>query len=357
MKSKMTKEILQKFLNNTCSETELHEVIHWAKNIALSDEGKKMGFEIWEKCKIDDDLQNDEKFSLLFDKIQQKIDSNQLQTAKSGSKFMLYMNWLSRAAAILLIPVLAFLFYTLSEKRQESNQLSNLMMDSIEIVAPIGSRTVVQLSDGSVVHLNYGSKLKYPQVFLGETREVKLHGEGFFEVAHNHEKPFVVKTQNLNVKALGTVFNVLAYADNDFVETTLVSGKVVLEQNRVDGKTLSLVAMVPGQHVDFNIESGKMECSSGNIEKYLAWKDGKMVFEDATITEVAKQLSRVYNVEIEISNDIKDYLYTVTFIDEPLFQILDLMAMATPVSYKALPRKKLVDGTFSKQKITISKRQ
>ncbi len=353
----MTQEILQKFLNNACSEAELQEVIHWAKNIALSEEGKKMGFESWEKYQINDEQQSDEKFSLLFDKIQQKIDANQSQTAKSGSKFMLYLNWMSRVAAILLIPVLAFLFYTLSEKRLESNQISNLMMDSIEVVSPIGSRTVVQLSDGSVVHLNYGSKLKYPQVFAGETREVKLQGEGFFEVAHNPEKPFVVKTEKLNVKALGTVFNVLAYADNNFVETTLVNGKVVLEQNLSNGKTLSLGAMVPGQHVDFYIESGKMESSSGNIEKYLAWKDGKMVFEDATITEVAKRLSRVYNVEIEISEDIKDYLYTVTFIDEPLFQILDLMAIATPVKYKALPRKKLADGTFSKQKVIISKRQ
>ena len=81
-----------------------------------------------------------------------------------------------------------------------------------------------------------------------------------------------------------------------------------------------------------------------------------MVFDGTPITEVAQQLERKYNVDIEVKDDIKDYTYSVTFMDEPLMQILELMTIATPVSYKVLPRKKLPDGTFSKQKITIKRK-
>jgi ferric-dicitrate binding protein FerR (iron transport regulator) len=235
-------------------------------------------------------------------------------------------------------------------------QYANLSVDSIEVIAPVGSRTVVQLSDGSTVHLNYGSKLKYPQNFIGETRVVNLIGEGYFEVAHNPDKPFIVNTTRLNVKALGTVFNVLAYPDEGNIETTLVEGKVVLEQSENGFKTKSIGAMEPGQHVNYNLNTGVVSSTKGSVEKYIAWKNGKMVFEDTPITRIAERLSRMFNVDIEVADDIKDYIYTVTFVDEPLFQILDLMTIATPVSYKALPRKKLPDGTFTKQKIIIERK-
>jgi ferric-dicitrate binding protein FerR (iron transport regulator) len=114
--------------------------------------------------------------------------------------------------------------------------------------------------------------------------------------------------------------------------------------------------MTPGQHVNFNVKTEFVLCTKGKIDKFVAWKDGKIVFEDTPITQVADRLNKMFNVNIEVSDDVKDYVYTVTLVDEPLFQILDLMALATPITYKTLPRKKLPDGTFSKQKITIEKR-
>ena len=100
-------------------------------------------------------------------------------------------------------------------------------VDSLEVIAPVGSRTVVELSDGSVVHLNYGSRMKYPQNFSGETRSVVLTGEGYFKVAHNPDKPFVVSTGIIDVIAVGTIFNVNAYPENNNIATTLVEGKVI----------------------------------------------------------------------------------------------------------------------------------
>src|SRR5690554_2690100 len=354
----MTKDTIIKFLNNKCTEAELEEIIRWAKTDAFNEESTRQAFNDWSSFREFESTDADEKFNLLFDKIKQKINSDSGHNKKVKPRQVRIMTWLTRAAAILLIPVLAFLLYTITENaelKNESAQIENLPVESLEIIAPVGSRTVVQLADGSEVHLNYGSRLKYPQIFSGGYREVELSGEGYFDVAYNPDKPFIVKTGTMNVKALGTAFNVLAYAGHDAVETTLVNGKVVLEKVDTGGEVKVIGSMVPGQHVNYDINTGLVTSSEGQIEKYIAWKDGKLIFDETSILKVAEKLGRMYNVDIEVANEIKDYTYTVTFEDEPLFQILDLMTYATPVRYKALPRKKLPSGSYEKQKIKLYK--
>lgn len=356
----MKKELLIKYLYNKCTETELSEVFKWIDVDTLNKEGKSWIFEDWNTYQESGNLEEDEKFTAIFDKIQERIDNNTPENSREANKtFTLpsVTHWITRAAAVLLIPVLTFLFYTLSEKKNISDQYANLAIDSLEVIAPMGSRTVVQLSDGSVVHLNYGSKIKYPQFFLGNTRKVVLTGEGFFKVAHNPEKPFIVKAGNLNIKAVGTTFNVLAYPDNDVIETTLVNGKVILEQINLKEKSKTIGTMIPGQHVEYNVESGDIVSTQGKVEKYISWTEGKLVFEDTPIHQVAERLSRMFNVDFEIKEELNDYNYTVTLEDESLTQILDLMTIATPVVYITLPRRKLPDGAFSKQRIILEKRK
>jgi len=358
--NKMKKELLIKYLKNQCTETELNYVLRWINADASNEEVKNWIFEDWNSWQETGNLEEDEKFTAIFDKIQEKIDNNnQKNNTKKGKALSLHVfaSWITKVAAVLLIPVLTFLFYTLSENRNISNQYANHIIDSLEVIAPMGSRTIVQLSDSSVVHLNYGSKIKYPQFFSGNTRKVVLTGEGFFKVAHNPEKPFIVKAGNLNIKAVGTTFNVLAYPDDDVIETTLVNGKVILEQTNSTEKIKTIGTMIPGQHVEYNAQSGAISSTEGKVEKYISWIDGKLIFDDTPILQVAERLSRMFNVDFEIKDEIKDNIYTVTLEDESLTQILDLMTIATPVVYKALPRKKLTDGTFSKQKIILEKRK
>lgn len=355
----MKKEIIERFLNNQCTKEELDEVIRWVNTNALDEESVKQAFDDWKSFHENEKIVDNEKFDLLYKKIQQRIDRESIsykQFIKESSATSVFITWLTRAAAILLIPLLGFLFYTLSEKKKVSEKYASLTTDTLEIVAPIGSRTKVQLPDGTIVHLNYGSSLRYPQIFSGKTRDVILSGEGYFDVVSNPEKPFIVNTCKLKVVALGTSFNVFAYPGEKVIETTLVKGKVVLEKS-MDGRNDKTIGiMKPGQHLNYNTKTGAIAVSEGNIEKYIGWKEGKLIFEDTPITEVAEKLSRMFNVNIEVSDDVKDYIYTVTLVDEPLYQILDLMVIATPVKYKAFPRKKLPDGSYSKQKIIITKR-
>jgi transmembrane sensor len=350
----MTQELLIKFLNDQCTNEELNEVIQWIKKDALYNDGRKWGLHDWNNFQGNEDILEKEQFGSMLNKIHQKIIHEQnLSTVKKPA--IRVISWITKAAAILLLPVLGLLFYTISDRYIDLNKSAGQTVDSLQIVTPFGARTVVQLSDGTEVFLNHGSKLKYPQKFTGKTREVILSGEGFFNVAHDPGKPFFVKTQKLNIKALGTKFNVLAYPGEEVIATTLVEGKVVVEQFTLEGKLKPIEVMVPGQHLCYNTKTGNITSSEGDIEKYIAWKDGKLIFDNESITQVADRLSRMFNVDIVISDNIKDYTYTVTFVDESLFQILDLMKIATTVNYKTLPRKKLQDGTYSKQKIIMEK--
>ena len=351
----MNKKLLIKYLNNQCSPSELNEVICWAKDEQLIEETKEQVLENW-KTNFKNIEIDDNKLNSIFDTIQHKIEADnrrELPTPKDKLNYSEVFKWIFRAAVILLIPVLLIFSHTISDRNEIARNNTRTTIDSLEVIAPLGSRTVVQLSDNTVIHLNSGSKIKYPQVFSGERREVTLTGEAYFDVAHNKDMPFIVKTEYLNVKVLGTSFNLLAYANKNTIETTLVKGEVQLE-NAKTGEELGV--MLPGRHAEFNINDGTIKSTIGDIDKYIAWIEGKLIFEDSPITEVADKLSRMFNVEVIVKKGILDYNYTVTLIDEPLYQILDLMTIATPIKYTILPRTKNSDGTYSKQRIILEKK-
>lgn len=350
----MTKELLEKYLNNCCNSHEVEEIIHWMKQQSFYSESKALGRIDWNNYTGDDGLVSNEKLDTLLDKIHHKLNLEESRTIPMKSRLI---SLLSKAAAFILIPVLAFLFYTISENKRLTNRVTSVSVDSLEVIAPVGSRTVVELSDGSVVHLNYGSRIKYPQNFWGETRGIALTGEAYFEVAHNPGKPFVVTAGQLDIKAVGTAFNVNSYSENNDIATTLVEGKVLIEKILKNGNVKTIKEMVPGQHVTYQKTTGAVKSTVEPLQKYIAWKDGMVVFENEPIDGVAQRLSRMFNVEIQVDNKLEKYKYTVTFVDEPLFQILDLLTVATPIVYRTLPRTKNPDGTFSKQKIIIERRR
>ena len=354
----MNKKILSKYLTNNCSGEEFEEFVRWVKKKNQNKESNSWSFDHWKTIEPEFKKEDKEKYSALLDRIHHEI--NLKHRKKENSKIITFSNiskWFSRAAAILFIPALGVVFYLLSNRNVQIEQVADLKVDSLEVIAPIGSRTVVQLSDGTEINLNYGSKIKYPRNFTGKTRAVTLSGEGYFNVAHNHDKPFIVKTGKLNVKALGTKFNVQSYPGDDIISTTLAEGKVVIEKMISGNQTTSVGSMIPGQHVEYNTATDKITSSKGSIYKYIAWTDGKLVFDNEPITAVVEKLGRMFNVEIVVAENVRDLTYTVTFYNDPLYLILDLMTETTPITYSVLPRKRQPDGTFSKQKIRIEKRQ
>ena len=170
------------------------------------------------------------------------------------------------------------------------------------VVVPYGKRTQITLSDSSTIWLNSGSKLVYPVHFASNMREVYLDGEAVFKVTPDKSHPFHVVTRNMEVKVLGTVFDLCAYTDDSTVNTVLEHGSVELIYKRgsVFGPTKE--KMVPGMLATFDLTDETLIQKKVNTKYYTSWKDGYLVMEKNSLGSIAKKLSRYYNVSIEIES-------------------------------------------------------
>ncbi|MGV8135828.1 MAG: FecR family protein [Mangrovibacterium sp.] len=174
-----------------------------------------------------------------------------------------------------------------------------------KIIIPYGKKSVVQLSDGTMVWLNAGSQLVYPSVFLKDKREVVLIGEAYFDVAKKPAKPFVVKTSNLSVTVLGTKFDVSAYPEDEFAETVLESGSVALEvSDRNFFNRNKKVFLKPNQKGRVKRENGEMSLMEVDVSQYTSWKDGMLKFEREDLIRVLRKVERYYNVRIELGDPL-----------------------------------------------------
>lgn len=178
----------------------------------------------------------------------------------------------------------------------------------LKLEVPAGRHFQMTLSDGTKVWLNASSTLEYPASFEGKKeRRVRLTGEAFFEVSRNEKCPFYVETGNQeSVQVLGTSFNINAYPENSKHFTTLVTGKISYQIE--EGK--EPVILSPDQQVSFDCVSGAMKVAQVDASAFAAWKDGWIYFEDETLPDLAKRLSRVYGVEIKVAERLRNYSFS-----------------------------------------------
>lgn len=345
----MTKDILIKYLNNNCSEAEQQEVLQWAKTEALTEEGKKLGLYDWNNYQEEDTLEDNKKFTTLFDRIQKEIDKREsLKQKHKALSLPLFTKWLTRVAAILLIPVLALsIWYYISS--QSTNQTQEIAQSWVEINAPDGARVEFSLPDGSQGWLNSGSKLKYPAVF-SENRKVELNGEAWFDIKHLDNLGFVVSVPEMDVKVLGTQFNVTAYLEDASTDVILEEGTV--EINGTVGVFNQILS--PNEKVSFNHKSRSIRLSEVNASRFSAWKDGYLIIDNESLGDVVGRIERWYNVDIDIQDEeLNNYRFKATFKDEPLEEVLRLLAKTTPVIYKIEKRSVDSNGLLKQKKVTI----
>jgi len=197
------------------------------------------------------------------------------------------------------------------------------------IVVPRGGEYKLELADGTLVWLNSDSELRYPVKFAGSQRDVWLKGEGYFEVSKNPEKPFRVVVDDMIVKVLGTSFNINAYKDQGNILTTLVSGKVDIQD--MSGK--SLVVMRTNQQVDFR--HGKISVQEVDVTRFVSWIDGKFYFNDMTLENIMSQLQRWYDIEVFfVDEELKSYPFTgVIRRDFTAGQIFEIIEKTTRVKF------------------------
>lgn len=259
----------------------------------------------------------------------------------------IFMQTFSRIAAILLLPLLissVMFSYLYMKQKEQIEQIGYTQVSS----AP-GTVTRLVLPDQSVAWLNSGSTLSYPAVFSDEAREVKLSGEGYFEVESDSKHPFYVITkEGLKIMAYGTKFNVNAYADETFVETVLEQGKIdVINQNE-------RVQLEPNKLAVYDINTGQFTVSQTNLDEKIGWKDGKLIFRNTPLDEVLKRLSKRYNIDIVLhQKSKKEYKYRATFTTETIEQILNYLKLTAPIEWSVKKPQKNQDDSFVHPRIDV----
>lgn len=218
----------------------------------------------------------------------------------------------------------------------KENNVSESLTQYITIEANAGMRTHCNLPDGTVAHLNSGSKLIYPIPYAQNERKVRLIGEAYFHVSPNQNKPFIVSVleDKMRVKVLGTEFNIQAFVGEETVQTTLVNGSVNLEFQTNIG-TYKEQKLVPSEKATYNITNDELSIKTVDTQYETSWRHGRLMFKNTSLPEVLRKLAHFYNVKFEVKDSmINSYTFTGTFENKQLSQILDYLRISSNINSK-----------------------
>ncbi|WP_211323968.1 FecR family protein [Sediminitomix flava] len=248
------------------------------------------------------------------------------ETSDHKSSISLWIGYRNIAAILLpLLCALGILGYVLNES-------SNVVAPSLShIVVPEGGRSHIVLPDQTEVWLNGGSSLTYANAFEGSERLVELKGEGFFDVTHNPKQPFLVKVEDVEIKVLGTSFNVLQDSEKGSVTSTLVEGKIAAQLPNKD----EAVVLKPGQQLNFDRKRKGYWVKNVDVNLFTSWRHGRLELNAIKLSEAVKHLSKKYNKTIKIKDsEIADERLTADLSNEDLYDVLDLLEATLQLSYK-----------------------
>tara|TARA_R110001592_G_scaffold101098_2_gene286284 strand:- start:2746 stop:3729 length:984 start_codon:yes stop_codon:yes gene_type:complete len=278
-RSTIDEHLLLSYLKGEATEAELQQVEAW---LAL-DEGNAALLDKWKKAWQHADAMTD--FSAIdVDKNWSQVQSK-IQPKKAKQVFLLPKIW-RVAAAILLIATVAFLGREFMNS--SAGEMQTLMAASLNGEAAV-------LPDGSQVWLKEGSSITFPEEFSSEQREVTLKGEGFFEVTHNPEQPFIVKAKQTETRVLGTSFNLNASQEGERIELVLMTGKVRFSTQE------EVVVLSPGDQVMID-EIGKLSKKENSNGNFLAWKTGTLTFENTPMKQVMEDIANAYGITYKFEN-------------------------------------------------------
>ncbi|TKG96997.1 DUF4974 domain-containing protein [Puteibacter caeruleilacunae] len=219
------------------------------------------------------------------------------------------------------------------ESQDKAAQKANDKVGQLKtILVPYGNKVTLVLADSTKVILNAGSQLTFPSQFAGNTREVKLIGEAFFDVTENTSQPFIVQTNQVNVRVLGTKFNISAYADDQQVTTVLTQGKVNVSNRDLKQSTI----LAPGQMAAYSKQDKLITKSKVNTDIYTSWTQGYLIVEKESLPGLLKRIGRYYNVTFIVENNEleKQFYHGEVILQNDIVDILRLIAKTIPITYE-----------------------
>jgi ferric-dicitrate binding protein FerR (iron transport regulator) len=347
--------VLIRYLEGTGSYEDKCKVKEWFSDAESEDELYKKSLQFWDGISLEPNIIEYNETNIL-DHIHHKI---KIEEAVFLNRTNIFKS-ITRYAAIFIVAfsLSGILFFYVGK-----NRVTYPKQSSSELIVPLGSRAQFFLPDGTTVTLNAGSRLKYDNRFGITDRVVQLEGEGYFKVAKDASRPFTVKTLFLNVRALGTEFNVKAYPDDRTIETTLVEGSVKIESIS-DKKNAEIFVLKPNQKLTFFKKDstivdetagpkGKIEnktqpvqeqklksiprlvTENVNIEPIISWKEDRWIFEKQSLSQMAIALERKFDVQINFESErLKTFRFTGIILAEPIEQVLEVMSITAPINFK-----------------------
>lgn len=308
--------LLLRYYDGELRPEEIREVEAWMN---ASESNMEIARQVYCIClATDEDLHKTEKSV--------DADAALTKTRKriAAGRFRRTFRFIEHAAAVLLIPVAGLAFWL-------AGRFADNADSTVEIRSTTGMVSCVILPDDSKVWLNSDSYLKYPARFRKE-RRVTLSGEGYFEVAKDARRKFVVEAGPTEVVVHGTEFNVEAYGDE--IRTTLVSGSVsvIYEDSSHQDKML---CMQPFQQAVYNSLTGSMELRQENVLCDTSWKDGKIILDNTPLEDALRMIGNKYNVRFNIiDGNVKKYNFTGTFSNQSLDRIMHYFSISSDIHFR-----------------------
>jgi ferric-dicitrate binding protein FerR (iron transport regulator) len=227
----------------------------------------------------------------------------------------------------------------------DKNKIEKLVYNTLTV--PYGKRFALKLSDGTKVHLNAGSSLRYPVKFIeGQNRQVFVEtGEAYFNVAKDTKHPFIVSNNKINVRVLGTQFNLSSYPEDSTITTVLVEGSVRLYASNEEYNINKSTILEPGYKAEWNKIKKSITIEKADIDVHTAWINGRVILKHMKFDDIIKKLERHYNVEIVNNNtSLGNEFITATFDIETIEQVFEVINELHPIAYKIMNTKILINN-------------
>lgn len=317
--------MIGKKLAGEMSQLELQIFDNW---LDASEENRDMFRVMEESWKVESHYQKKEKGERLYGRVADRIDvelgqDTGLLLKKPVSHWLKY----AAAAAVLVASAALAMLY-----QMEFLPIDGGSVAYIEKANPKGQKSKIHLPDGSVVMLNAGSTLKYPDEFDENIRELELLGEAYFEVAKDRIRPFVVTSGEVSTTALGTEFNVKAFPEENIVEVALTEGEVKVAAISTDDQEYYLH---PGEKVRFDKTMEGFMKTNFVDKEVTSWKNGIIYFKDASMKEVFSKLEMWYDVEFDIQGTANmPWTYSGEFQQEYLTRVLQSISYSQDFEFK-----------------------
>ena len=320
MDQKDTKHILKKLMQDALAEEE---------QAALNDRKtvKRQMFSQWENAPDAVSSDHADGRQIWYHTCQR------LYSRVSDRRYLYYKIYSIAASLLLLLAAGSMAFYIAGNKKEVAMYI---------VTSGIQNMQSVSLPDGTFVQLGPGSRLTYPADFTGETREIQLNGQAFFDIYRNPAKPFIVHTSNMQIEALGTAFEIFDYEIENKSETVLLNGSVKINLNHPKGDMKDFI-LSPDEKIVHDRWADSTYIQPVDADKYTAWRKQKILsFENEKLSMIIPRLEQWYGRKVMCQQDLADkYRFTFKVRDESLERILFIMGESSPLGYQ-----KTTNGNF-----------